>query len=132
MRIIDLLNKIANGEEVPKKIYYRCSKYTYDDYMADYKRDIGTNLFTYLFSKERTNCFINDEVEITEDKTFNKRVEEIYNRHIDYIYDREDKKLEKLDQTLNRLDIDDDYYRYIMENRFKINELIDKINKEDK
>ena len=64
MKVIELLNKIANGEEVPKEIYYRCSKYTYDDYMADYKRDIGTNLFTNLFSKERTNCFINDEVEI--------------------------------------------------------------------
>ena len=72
MRVIDLLNKIANGEEVPKEIYYRRIKYTYDDYMADYKRDIGTNLFTYLFSHERTNCFINEEVEVIEDKKIEK------------------------------------------------------------
>ena len=45
----------------------------------------------------------------------------------------EDKKIEKLCQTLNRLDIGDDYYRYIMENRFKINEIIDYLeeNKND-
>ena len=29
MKIIDLLNKIANGEEVPKKIKYKGSIYTY-------------------------------------------------------------------------------------------------------
>ena len=30
MKIIDLLNKIANGEEVPKKIEYRNIKFVYD------------------------------------------------------------------------------------------------------
>ena len=31
MKVIDLLNKIANGEEVPKKIEYRNIKFVYDE-----------------------------------------------------------------------------------------------------
>ena len=38
MRVIDLLNKIANGEEVPKKIRidHWCYKFEYKDYEGNY------------------------------------------------------------------------------------------------
>ena len=39
MKIIDILNKIANGEEVPKKIIFRGRKYEYSERIM--------NLFNY-------------------------------------------------------------------------------------
>jgi hypothetical protein len=60
IRIIDLLNKIANGEEVPKKI--RINKIVYEYAGIDYKSKDGTYLFdTYiLITKE----YMNMEIEI--------------------------------------------------------------------
>ena len=36
MKVIDILNKIANGEEVPKKIKTRITTYIYDEFAQDY------------------------------------------------------------------------------------------------
>ena len=47
MKIIDLLNKIANGEEVPKKIKYRGHIYQYQ-----YKDTKETNIINYYHSEE--------------------------------------------------------------------------------
>ena len=105
MKIIDLLNKIANGEEVPKYIKYEDNIYEFDTMMGDYYSYKIKKWFSdkYCDGRSLRGC-LNDEVEIIE----------------------EEKKIpEKLDQTLNRVQIGDDYYRYIMENRFKINEIID-------
>ena len=64
MKIIDLLNKIANGEEVPKKIKYKNKKYKYDE-GVDYIDERGI----YLLSNEPINiAFLNDEVEILEEE----------------------------------------------------------------
>ena len=68
MKVIDLLNKIANGEEVPKKIKFDnkywnriCSeKYPY------YVNDNDSDLFIYFFRKNLTFS-LNDEVEIIEE-----------------------------------------------------------------
>ena len=66
MRVIDLLNKIANGEELPEKILYSDKIWHWDteenDYVKDYKR-----LFSYYLDE----CLIislNDKIEIIEDK----------------------------------------------------------------
>lgn len=113
MKVIDLLNKIANVEEMPKKIVYDNTIYEYKE-QYDYKNELQINYYSVDEGEDFFNnvfCYsLNDEIEIIE----------------------EDKKIEKIDQTLNRLDIGDDYYRYIMENRFKINEMIDYINKGEK
>lgn len=76
MRIIDILNKIANGEEVPKKIKYDARIMEYDhnkqDYNGYYSNGNGNWLFQYLFDKCRdTKHFINDEVEIIEERPKN-------------------------------------------------------------
>ena len=62
MKVIDLLNKIANGEEVPKKIKYINKFFDYDN--ADYfNTDIG-----YLFERCTLCVILNDEVEIIEEE----------------------------------------------------------------
>ena len=113
MKIIDLLNKIANGEEVPKKIKINGYIYEYrgDDYLFIDKNN--DNHEYWLFSEGYTNKF--------------QWLDNFLRTEIETI--EEEKKIpEKLNQTLNRNDIGDDYYRYIMENRFTINEIIDYLN----
>lgn len=64
MKVIDLLNKIANGEEVPKKIHIK-----------QFQTDFIFNGYTYLSNeKERQNIYwhlhsgaLNYEVEIIEE-----------------------------------------------------------------
>lgn len=76
IRIIDLLNKIANGEEVPEKIELLSNNeiFNYDDEIGDYNGENGD----YLFGEVITNImnlqvFLNDEVEIIkEDKKIEK------------------------------------------------------------
>ena len=66
MKVIDLLNKIANDEEVPEKIKINNVIYEYRGYMyctenANYQ-DIGN----YLFGKWNFNI-LNEEVEILDE-----------------------------------------------------------------
>ena len=70
MKIIDLFNKIANGEDAPKKIKYRDKIWEYNIKSQDYhnENDKTDILFSYLFNYVRTSDFINDEVEIIEAK----------------------------------------------------------------
>lgn len=73
MKVIDLLNKIANGEEVPRKI--KCHweyVYTYDDTREEYAyiQNDGTR-----FDDDWLVCnVLNNEVEIIEE---DKEIEEI-------------------------------------------------------
>lgn len=100
IKIIDLLVKIANREEMPKKIMYDDVIYTYDEYRTYYD-DKGNilwddyNLYNFLI--------LNDEVEIIE----------------------EPKKIEKCKNYEDFLEIDD-YIEYL---KHKIDELIIEINK---
>ena len=70
IKVINLLNKIANGEEVPKKIKYEGDILEYDNEIFDYlgisKTGTGS-FFNYLFVNKATNEFINNEVEIIEE-----------------------------------------------------------------
>lgn len=64
MKVIDLLNKIANGEEVPKKIKIKDEIWIYDE--IDYRASDDRG---YLFEVHtRTNCQdLNEEIEILEE-----------------------------------------------------------------
>ena len=63
MKVIDLLNKIANGEEVPKKIKYEGIEYTHiDNYCY---ADKNSRLLSYEIYAEQHR--LNDEIEIIED-----------------------------------------------------------------
>ena len=121
MRIIDLLNKIANGEEVPKKVEYENVTYEFIEenrhYLAYINRKEIDNSRYLMYMVDN----LNDTVEILE----------------------EENKIEKID----KLDLDyksniySDEYTFRKEIMFycdnlqsKINNLIDEINKlkEDK
>ena len=70
MKVIDLLNKIANGEEVPKKFKIKgsCFKDLYFEYDEKYE------CYDLIGENFKNGCYVfdygelNDEVEIIEDK----------------------------------------------------------------
>ena len=70
MKIIDLLNKIANKEEVPKMVKYNNFILTYDEATQDYYNEPNCN-YELL---DDINQKLNDEVEIIED---NRKIEPI-------------------------------------------------------
>ena len=75
IKIIELLNKIANKEELPKKIEYKFETFyiKYDTFhdIYFYEAKDGTLLLKYIYN---TNYLL-DEVEILEDNT--EEIEEL-------------------------------------------------------
>lgn len=65
IKIIDLLNKIANGEEVPKKIKYRNWLYEFNKNYNDYLCQYDSLLYR---ENDDVRQFLNDEVEILEEE----------------------------------------------------------------
>lgn len=61
IKIIDLLNKIANGEEVPEKINFNG-----EEYRLNYANTYVDKNGKYIFQKYN-NLILNDEVEIIEE-----------------------------------------------------------------
>ena len=84
MKIIDLLNKIANGEEVPKKIYYKGDiwylEQDFSNRLPYYKN--GYNMDNLLSGEEKDyfSQSLNDEVEIIEEE---KKVPEKLNLKVE-------------------------------------------------
>ena len=106
IKIIDLFNKIANNEKVPKKIKYFGQVFEYSEEMKFYYQN-GFSMYRDFFSEG--NC-LNDEIEIIE----------------------EEKEMEKLGKNFtfedctNELTKSDWQVSVISQ---KINELVDEINK---
>jgi heat shock protein HspQ len=107
MKIIDLLNKIANGEEIPKKIriqgeyIFELSK-DFEHYYYNENLEI-TDLLNHNFSN------LNDEVEIIEE---DKKIEKLYH----CCMESDNSQISILVANINMLSD-------------KINELIDKVSK---
>lgn len=74
IKIIDLLNKIANGEEVPDKIKYNSIIYNWDikGYLHYEDEHYSERAFLEGY---RTDMVLNDYVEILEDNT--EEIEEL-------------------------------------------------------
>lgn len=76
MKVIDLLNKIANGEEVPKKIKWENTIFVYSEYDKDYlEYPFSDEEYQGLFCMKDSilTQFLDDEVEIIEeDKQLDK------------------------------------------------------------
>ena len=87
MKIIELLNKIANGEEVPKKIKVLCDIYYYcgEDISGNcyYSEPKGCGGIRLSFNTSQ----LNDEVEILEEE---KKIPE---NNFNYIYLCEDEHI---------------------------------------
>ena len=110
IKIIDLLNKIANGEEVPKKIRFDNTNWNRicDEKNVYYVNDTDDDLFIYFFRKNLTFT-LNDKVEIIE----------------------EEKEIEKCDVLKHCVDFTKNE-NILLDNQLglqkKINELIDVVN----
>ena len=79
MKIIDLLNKIANGEELPKKIKYDTINYFFRSY--DYKEVHGELIDEQSSWIEKIDFYkLNDEVEIIEE---DKKIPEKLDKYAD-------------------------------------------------
>lgn len=102
MKIIDIFNKIANDEEVPKKVKFNDEIYTYKPEWKDYAdEDAHYGLFVDTISNTyQITKMLNEEIEIIE----------------------EDKKIEKL--VIKSIE-DSEHF----DMKEKINEIIDKIEK---
>ena len=111
MKAIDLLNKIANGEEVPKKIKYLTTTYTLRSNGNYYGEDGESYYQNGLYYQMIGSSRLNEEVEIIE----------------------EDKKIEKIDLILDEQFSNDELQAYIKETQEKVNEIIDYLeeNKND-
>ena len=70
MKVIDLLNKIANGEKVPKKIKYGATVFILDYFSTENKEAqyISENYKKVLLEGLSTTVCLNDEVEIIEEE----------------------------------------------------------------
>ena len=112
MKLIDLLNKIANGEEVPKKILY---KYSYKDFYKEYRLKWNKKYKGYYTTNDKTPI-----THLLADNLWN------LNAEIEII--EEDKKID----ILPMLEDDEIFITScaINQTRRKINEIIDKLNKE--
>ena len=117
IKIIDLLNKIANNEEVPKKIKYKDNVYYLGKNIVDlhtYQTE-GSNTtrkLSLIIDNEYLN--LNDYVEIIEEP---KKIEKIKSNGDEFYSDYIDAWISK-----NKTDA---YCEFLMS---KINELIDVVN----
>ena len=89
MRIIDLLNRIANKEKLPERIkvaakeFYICRKNTIDgDY--DYQDDNATYLFDYLTEWDYVSNYLLKDVEVLEEYKEDKKYEDIEELDVEY------------------------------------------------
>ena len=107
MKLIDLLNKLANGEKTPRQVAYYGVTYTYDG--TCYVSDECELLIDHI--EDLTRC-LNKEVEIIEE---DKKIEKLNDYFIGEIWFNEIGQ-ERLDNNFNKF-------------AKKINELIDEVNK---
>lgn len=91
MKIIDLLNKIANGEEVPKRIKYENDTYIHIDNYCYYCDKTNLILSDRIFTEYSK---LNDEVEILDEEF--EDIEEIENIYaVDHKWQQENNKIFK-------------------------------------
>lgn len=110
IKIIDLLNKVANGEEVPQEIRYQNIIRYFDkddqDYIQDYKND-EREIELYLFhtvlasgSGELLKERLNDEVEIIEEDIKENPTFEEYMKNPEKYWNNLLEKLDEIKQYL--------------------------------
>ena len=120
MEVIDLLNKIVNGEAVPKMIYYGAKTYHYNNYNHSYIHYNIMDKEEYLTTNYRIEQILNDEIEIIEE---DKQIEKI---EINYARDIEEKIFYEESDKPNHCILGDAGTELLIN---KINEIIDKLNK---
>lgn len=105
MKVIELLNRIANEEELPNKIRFNNIEWNrvYGEKNVCYIDEYDNDFFLHFF-RNNLDFTLNDEIEIIE----------------------KPKNIKKLDENNTNV------LTNIIENRKKINEIIDKLNSMEK
>lgn len=122
MKIIDLLNKIANKEKVPKKIKWGSKTYKYNGRWEDYKDETYDEeyFFQTMLNRNRDmSLILTDEVEIIEEVE-DKEYEDIEELNLDT-----DELLKKVVITAQDYVIEDKI-NALIRNQKKILERLDK------
>lgn len=119
MKVIDLLNRIANGLDVPKKIKYSDKIYELNDeqnaYYMNVEEDDEENYGRNFWSGYNFNI-LNEQVEIIEE---NKKIE-----HIGKSYN-----IRKFDDNFNVNGYDfEEMIKFIQDIYNKVEDIVDKIN----
>ena len=150
MKVIDLLNMISKGEEVPTPIRFRNDCYDFDD--GDY---FNQQHRCWIFNDNDISGILNDEVEVIEEKEETKPITKESIEALGYACGEiqkcfingwnkslkneplieEDKKIKKVSECFTSTDNKEIQFLIDNINQLgnKINEIIDKINKmEDK
>ena len=111
MKVIDILNKINNNEEVPEKVKFDDTIFEYDKRQEEYNHQKDNGLYETLLYRVMSTHFIDvllrAEVEVIEE---NKQIEEL--------------EISELDRKVMAA--------FIIKNREKINELVRAVNKINK
>lgn len=111
MKVIDVLNKMANGEEIPKSIQYDGEQYVYDEKCKDYTYVSEYNNDVWLFCKYDVTKILNDEIQIIDES-------------------KEDfENIELLDETRNMPCISAEKYDFILKYNSLFEDYENKINK---
>ena len=95
VKIIDLLNKIANGEEAPKKIKYKDIEYEYNE--KSYIDGFDDDLFVNVYCNE---IDLNEEVEIIEEDIKENPTFEEYMENPEKYWNNLLEKLDEIKQYL--------------------------------
>ena len=123
MKVIDILNKINNNEEVPEKIKFDDTVFEYDKEQKEYNHRKDDGFYETLLYRVMTTHFIDvlleAEVEVIEE---NKRIEELSWA----VYLELKKGNYNIENILNGIRED------LKEHRDKINELVRAVNKINK
>lgn len=67
MKVIDLLNKIANEEELPKRIFYKGYTYNWFSNQNGYYRSVGADVCIAIEKEFLIFYGLNDKIEVIED-----------------------------------------------------------------
>lgn len=86
IKVIDLLNKIANGEEVPQMVSYGGVEYHIDELEQFYVNDDRQALLEHIFDYLNDFDALMTEVEVIEDKKIEKLNIETQNKETGNCY----------------------------------------------
>lgn len=84
IKVIDLLNMISKGEEVPKKIKYKKDTYIHIDNYCYYCEDTNLILSDRIFAEYSK---LNDEVEIIEEVNKQAKIIQWYEKENKWLKD---------------------------------------------
>ena len=97
MKVIDLLNKMANDEDYRPTVVFLSVTFTYNTIVGDYENDRDSNYG--IFANYVIENILNDEVEVIEE---NKKIEKINIDEIDNHINLKN-KINELVRAVNKL-----------------------------